>query len=74
VKIVTVQPNSPASRAGLLPGCILRKIDGFPTDGMNSRKCVILTRGQLGTKLRLEFVTPDKSATNSYEFTREVVY
>jgi carboxyl-terminal processing protease len=69
-----VQPNSPASRAGLLPGSILRKIDDFPTDGMSSKKCVILARGQPGTKLRLEFITPDKSATNSYELTRDVIY
>jgi PDZ domain len=74
VKIAMVQPDSAASRAGLQPGSIVSKIDGFSTAGMNSRKCVILMRGQLGTKITIDVITPDKSATNSIELTRDVVY
>jgi len=66
-------PHTPASRAGLVPGLVVREIDGTPTEGKLPKECVDMLRGAVGTKVRLELVDLENSKTNTVELTRERV-
>ena len=71
IKIMKVLPNTPASKAGLAPGLVVRKIDGTATDGKLLKECVDMLRGGVGTKVKLELVDTANSKTNTVELTRE---
>jgi carboxyl-terminal processing protease len=65
-----VLPHTPASKAGLVPGLVVRKIDGTTTDGKLLKECVDMVRGAVGTKVKLELVDTANSKTNTVELTR----
>ena len=71
ITIRKVLPHTPASKAGLVPGLVVRKIDGTTTDGKLLKECVDMLRGEVGTKVKLELVDPANSKTNTVELTRE---
>jgi carboxyl-terminal processing protease len=71
LQIMGVQPNTPASKAGLHPGLVIQQIDGTNIVGKPLVVCVAMTRGLVGSKVQLEVIDPDKSETNVVEFTRE---
>jgi len=71
IKIMKVLPHTPASKAGLVPGLVVRQIDGTTTDGKLLKECVDMLRGAVGTKVKLELVDPANSKTNTAELTRE---
>ena len=71
IKIMKVLPHTPASKAGLVPGLVVRKIDGTTTDGKLLKECVDMVRGAVGTKVKLELVDTANSKTNTVELTRE---
>jgi len=71
--IEQVVPNTPAARAGLVHGQIISRIGDTPTTGRNLKECIDLLRGPEGTAVRLELISPDQSATNSVELTREKI-
>lgn len=71
--IEQVISNTPAARAGLIYGQILSRIDNTPTDGLKLKQCVDLLRGPEGSVVHLELISPDRSATNSIELTREKI-
>jgi C-terminal processing protease CtpA/Prc len=71
IKIMKVLPRTPASKAGLVRGLVVRKIDGTTTDGKLLKECVDMLRGGVGTKVKLELVDPANSKTNTVELTRE---
>ena len=52
-KIVKVLPNSPPSKAGLLPGLIVHEVDGVATGSKLLKDCVDMVRGAAGTKVQL---------------------
>jgi carboxyl-terminal processing protease len=70
VIIAQVVPNSPASEAGLTSGVIISKVDDESLAGKRLADCANLIRGPVGTRVKLELVTPDHSQTNSVELTR----
>ncbi len=53
LQIIAPLPDTPASRAGLLAGDIILKIDGKDTTGMSVEEAVKLIRGDQGTKVTL---------------------
>jgi C-terminal processing protease CtpA/Prc len=71
IKIMKVLTNTPASKAGLAPDLVVRKIDGTATDGKLLKECVDMLRGGLGTKVKLELVDTANSKTNTVKLTRE---
>jgi C-terminal processing protease CtpA/Prc len=71
VTILKVLPNTPASKAGLVPGLVVQKIDGTTTDGKLLKECVDMLRGAVGTKVKLELVDTTNSKTNTVELTRK---
>jgi S1-C subfamily serine protease len=71
ITIMKVLPNTPASKAGLVPGLVIRTIDGTATDGKLLKECVDMLRGGVGTKVKLELVDTANSKTNTVELTRE---
>lgn len=65
VTVIAPLPDTPASKAGVLPQDVIVKIDGKVTDGMNIDEAVRLIRGEAGTEVvltiyregELEFLT-----------------
>ena len=70
VIIAQVVPNSPASEAGLTSGVIISKVDDESLAGKRLADCANLIRGPVGSRVKLELVTPDRSQTNTVELTR----
>lgn len=61
ITIVTPIPNSPAARAGLLPGDVIASIDDVSTDGMSLADCATRLRGEAGRDVRLQVVRGNDS-------------
>lgn len=59
-EVVIAEPyeNSPAAKAGLFPGDIIRKIDNQSVEGKNSEEVTTLLKGQPGTTLTIEVEHP----------------
>lgn len=68
--ITKVFPESPASRAGLLVGMIIQKIENVPTAGKTLAECRGLLSANGRPKVRLELVNPERKETNTVEVTR----
>jgi carboxyl-terminal processing protease len=60
ITIITPIPNSPAARAGLLPGDVITSIDGVATGGMSLADCAARLRGKAGTEVSLEIGRGDE--------------
>jgi hypothetical protein len=57
VALNIVLPDSPAARAGLLPGCIISEINGEATAGRIGEDCARLIRDG-STKVRIKYLDP----------------
>lgn len=68
--IANVLPNTPASKAGLVPGLVVQKIDGIATADKRQEECVAMIRGTVGTTVKLELIDTAQSKTNTVELTR----
>jgi len=51
--VIAPMDNTPAKRIGLLPGDVILKVDGEPTQGKNLDEVVRRIRGKAGTKVTL---------------------
>ena len=51
--IIAPITNTPAKAAGIKSGDIIIKINNHPTLGLNMEECVALTKGKVGTNLKL---------------------
>jgi uncharacterized membrane protein SpoIIM required for sporulation len=69
--IIHVLPGTPAAKAGLGSGLLIRKIDGTETASKDSKRCRDMVRGRVGTKVTLEVVDPAHSKTNTVVLVRE---
>jgi carboxyl-terminal processing protease len=65
-----IVPNSPASEAGLTSGVIISKVDDESLAGKRLADVANRIRGPVGSKVKLELVTPDRIQTNTVELTR----
>jgi hypothetical protein len=57
VALKIVLPDSPAFRAGLMPGCIVAEINGEATAGRSGEECARIIRDGAGT-VRLKYLDP----------------
>ncbi len=59
-ELVIIAPieGSPAAKAGVQPGDIVRKIGDFVTEGMNMQQTVAKLKGEPGTKITLSLYRP----------------
>ncbi|HTI68998.1 MAG TPA: sigma-70 family RNA polymerase sigma factor [Candidatus Limnocylindria bacterium] len=73
IRILKIYPNSPAEKAGLSPGLILKQINNIVVDGLGLSDCVDMIRGDAGTKVSLVLVDPVRDITNTIELTRQPI-
>lgn len=69
-KIVKVFPGSPATKAGLAEGDLIREINGAATAGLKLEQCVQMIRGPEGTSVRLEIIPVKEGTSIEVELTR----
>lgn len=76
-KLVTVVvapiPGSPAFRAGLRPGDIVAKVNGKPTDGLNTSEVAELLKGPKGTKVHVTIIREGYEEPLEVEITRDEI-
>jgi CubicO group peptidase (beta-lactamase class C family) len=71
LEITKVLPESPAAKAGLTAGLIIQRIDGVQASGKNLKEYLTLLRGPVGTKVRLDLVSPGRNESKTIELTRQ---
>ena len=76
-KLVTVVlapiPGSPAFRAGLRPGDIVAKVDGKPTDGLNTAQVAEMLKGPKGTQVHVTIVREGYEQPIEVDITRDEI-
>jgi len=65
--------DTPAERAGLLPGDVIVKIDGQATEDMNFEDMVAKIRGEIGTEVSLSVYRAGSSRLQIFDVTREEI-
>ena len=73
VSVITVLPNSPAEKAGLLPGDILESIDGRSTREISLAEATWLLEGAPGTKVSFSVVRERATEPKPMEITRQPI-
>lgn len=73
-KIKSVEPNSPAQKAGLEPNCEIVEIDGKSTVDMKLNEIVAKLRGEEGTEVKLTLKKPETGETFTKSLIREKFY
>ncbi|MBN1898761.1 MAG: S41 family peptidase [Spirochaetes bacterium] len=81
--IITVRDNlltiiapidgTPASKAGLLPGDVIVRIEDEPTQGMDLNVAVSKIRGKPGTTVTLWIIREEMKEPMSYKLAREII-
>lgn len=73
LRIVSARDNSPAARAGLRPGDLIRVIDQTPTRDMSAFEGVRRLRGAPGSKVTLTVIRGNQADPHVVELMREVL-
>jgi carboxyl-terminal processing protease len=73
LRIVSARDNSPAARAGLRPGDLIRIIDQTPTRDMSAFEGLRRLRGTPGSKVTLTVIRGSQADPHVVELTREVL-
>lgn len=68
--VVSTLKDSPASKAGLLPGDIIVQINGETAQTMTLPEAVNRIRGASGTSVQLKALRPSTQETKEYSITR----
>ena len=73
LQVVSPIKGSPAASAGVKAGDFILSIDGTSTVGMSTDKAVKLIRGDAGTKVKINFLTPGASKPIERVITRAII-
>jgi carboxyl-terminal processing protease len=73
IKVVSPIDNTPASKAGILAGDIIMKIDGEPTRGMSFDSVVTKLRGPVGSEVKLNIDRKGQANPIRASLTRETI-
>jgi len=73
ITVVAPMEDTPGSRAGILAGDRIVKIDGKSAVGMGTSEAVDQLRGVPGTKVKITVMRPSSGETKDYELTREEI-
>jgi C-terminal processing protease CtpA/Prc len=65
MEVIHVFTNTPASKAGIVPGVFVQKIDGTATEGKTLADCAKMIQGPVGTRVALELVDTEAGKTNT---------
>ena len=71
--VVAPMEDTPAAKAGILPGDQILKINGTPTEKMELQQAVNLLRGKPGQKATLTVLRPSTREAKDYVLERAVV-
>jgi carboxyl-terminal processing protease len=71
--VVSPMEDTPAFRAGLLPGDIIAEIDGQETRAMSLSDAVKKMRGDAGSSVKLKAVRPSTHGVKEYTIVREEI-
>jgi carboxyl-terminal processing protease len=71
--VVQPIPGSPAFRAGLRPGDIITKVDGKPTEGLNTSQVASLLKGPKGTTVHVEINREGSDQPLQFNITRDEI-
>ncbi len=62
LSVVNVLPDSAAEKAGVGAGWRINKVDGEPMEGKSLYGALSYVRGEIGTEVEIEFITPEKKS------------
>ena len=71
LQIIAARPDSPASRAGLVPGDFIRAIDGQTTRRLSALEGNRRLRGEPGTSVSLSVIRGNRTEPYDFELTRQ---
>ncbi|QSZ27061.1 S41 family peptidase [Aceticella autotrophica] len=69
--VISTIEGSPAEKAGIKSGYVIKAVDGKDVKGMDINDVVDLIKGKTGTKVKIVFEV--NGIDKEYEFTREVI-
>ena len=73
LQVIAARPESPASRAGLIPGDFIRAIDGQTTRRLSALEGRKRLRGKPGTSVKLSIIRGNQSEPSDLELVRQRV-
>ncbi len=73
VKVIAPIDDTPAQRAGILPGDLIIRLDDTPVKGLTLREAVDIMRGKPGTKITLTVVREGLDAPIKVTITRAII-
>ena len=71
--VVAPIPGSPAFRAGLRPGDVVAKVDGKPTDGLNTSQVAEMLKGPKGTQVHVTIIREGYEQPLEVKITRDEI-
>src|SRR5690606_24308434 len=73
IKIITPIDDTPADRAGILPGDLIIEIDGRPLREMIIDEAVALMRGEIGTSINIGIMREGEPEVLEFTLVREAI-
>jgi carboxyl-terminal processing protease len=73
ITVISPLPNTPAEKAGLLPGDLVVKIDGESTESMSIDDAVNRIRGEKGTNVTLSIYREGATEVRDFTITRDTI-
>jgi carboxyl-terminal processing protease len=71
--VIKIMKNSPAQRAGILPGDIFKKIDGISIEKIQLLELADMIRGEPDTNVIISLYRPSDKRVISYSLNREII-